>query len=180
MRQSLKAGVKAVSVPELFVTPPDLAERVADEAYIYPGMTVLEPNGGLGALAEAARKRDGDVTCVEIAHAAVQVLRGKGFTVHHDDFLTVDLGGQTFDRVVANPPFSAEIPHVQRAWSMLKPGGRLVAIMSAGVSFRQDKATKAFRDFVEEHGEMEDLPEDSFASSGTNVRTVLVTLDKPQ
>jgi hypothetical protein len=32
--------------------------------------------------------------------------------------------------------------------------------------------------FVEEHGEMVDLPDDTFKDSGTSVRTVLVTLRK--
>jgi hypothetical protein len=60
----------------------------------------------------------------------------------------------------------------------LKPDGRLVAIMSAGVSFRQDKRTTAFRKLVEERGGMiEPLPEDSFKESGTSVNTVLVVVD---
>lgn len=176
MRKTLKAGVRGVAVPELFVTPTDLAGRVAEEAGIRPGMTVLEPSAGLAALALAARARGGDVVCVEIALPAIRELERQGFVVHAGDFMTLDLGGQTFDRVVMNPPFSVEVEHVTRAWSMLRPGGRLVAIASASVKHRKDRATKAFRALVDEYGTIEDLPPGSFSGSGTGVNTVLISL----
>ena len=63
---------------------------------------------------------------------------------------------------------------------MLAPGGRLVAILSAGVTFRDDRKTRAFRQMVASMGgEFEELPADTFASSGTGVRTVLVMLRRP-
>jgi hypothetical protein len=62
---------------------------------------------------------------------------------------------------------------------MLAPGGRLVSVMSPGFTFRQDGIAKGFRSFVEEvGGEVEELPPESFKESGTNIATVLVTLDK--
>ena len=181
MRSALRLGVQAVAVPELFVTPAPLAKRVADEADIFAGARVCEPSAGLAALALAARARGAVVVCVDNARAMVDALERAGFTAHLADFLDVtpDMLGGLFDRVLMNPPFSVEIEHVLHAWTFLKPGGRLVAIMSAGVAHRPDKKTAAFRDFVDEHGTMEPLPDGSFAASGTNVSTVLVVLDKP-
>ena len=45
-----------------------------------------------------------------------------------------------FDRVVMNPPFcrGRDLDHVRHALRFVAPGGRLVAIMSAGVAFRED------------------------------------------
>ncbi len=179
MRAALKAGVQAVSVPELFVTPAPLADRMAFEAHVSPGDDVLEPSGGLGALAKAARERGAKVVCVDNARAMTSALRGLGFETHEEDFLnvTVDYLG-LFDVVLMNPPFSAEVDHVMHAWSFLKPGGRLVSIMSASVKSRRSDKDKAFRAFVEENGSMEDLPAGSFATSGTGVFTVLVSLMK--
>lgn len=180
MRASLKAGVQAVAVPELFVTSAPLAGRVVDEACISAGMRVLEPEAGLGALAKAARSRGATVVCVDNAPAMVQVLRREGFDTHEGDFLSFtpeDLG--LFDAVPMNPPFSVEIEHVRHAWTFLKPGGRLVAIMSAAVKQNSRRIYEEFRAFVGEHGTMEKLPSGSFASAGTNVETVLVILDKP-
>ena len=61
---------------------------------------------------------------------------------------------------------------------MLKPGGKLASVMSAGVTFRDDKLGKYFRDFVYTHsGQIIPLPEGSFEESGTNVNTVIVTME---
>ncbi len=79
-----------------------------------------------------------------------------------------------------NPPFAdgQDIQHVTHALHMLKPGGRLVAIMSAGVMHRQDRKTTAFRAMVEERGGViEPLPVNTFKDSGTGTCTVLLTLD---
>jgi 16S rRNA G1207 methylase RsmC len=105
-----------------------------------------------------------------------------GLHVHQGDFLHCngDLG--KFDRVVMNPPFAdqADIDHVTHALSFLKPGGKLVAIMSAGASFRQDRKASKFQELIEGlGGTMNELPEDSFKQSGTNVRTVLVEVRAP-
>jgi 16S rRNA G1207 methylase RsmC len=86
----------------------------------------------------------------------------------------------SYDRIVANPPFAdgQDIAHVTHALAFLRPGGRLVAIMSSGFTFRQDRAALAFRDLVEERGgTVEELSADAFKVSGTGVRAVLVTID---
>lgn len=98
------------------------------------------------------------------------------------DFLTVvppdePLG---FDVVLANPPFSKQqdIDHVRHAYRFLRFGGRLVAIMAAGVLFRQNRKTVEFRQWVLSlGGDIEELPEGTFKEEGTMVRAVLVTID---
>jgi hypothetical protein len=39
----------------------------------------------------------------------------------------------------------SDIDHVQHAWKSVKPGGKLVAIMSAGVTFRENKIANKIR-----------------------------------
>jgi hypothetical protein len=92
------------------------------------------------------------------------------------------VGGGSFRRIVMNPPFSREqdAKHVLHAYeNFLAKPGILVAIMSAGVRFRQTERAKAIRKLVDDGvGTMVDLPDKSFQDSGTLVRSVMVTLVK--
>jgi hypothetical protein len=84
------------------------------------------------------------------------------------------------DRILMNPPFAKtqDIRHVMHAVRFLKPGGKLVAIMAAGVNYRAHLSV-TFRDYLDRFGTLQELPDGSFKVSGTDVRTVLVTLTKP-
>ena len=69
------------------------------------------------------------------------------------------------------------------AGSQLASGGRLVAIMSQGPFFREDRKAKDFREWLDEvGGESEELPEDAFkgieAFRQTGVRTRIVSIDR--
>jgi predicted RNA methylase len=165
-----------------FETPEHLAEEMAERACIKQGQTVLEPSAGRGRLAIQARLRGAIVTCVEIQREHAQHLRELGFhAVFERDFLGLESFERgPFDAVLMNPPFAGQedIDHVLHAFGMLRPGGRLLSVMSAGAAFRQNKKTEAFRALVNRHGEMEPLPDGTFEESGTGVRTVLVSLTR--
>lgn len=167
-----------------FPTPPDIAQMVIDMACIESGDRVLEPSAGQGAIAEKIPTPKNRIVCYEVLPDNVLVLRGKGFEVNQFDFLQV-APAPIYDRVTMNPPFSyegfpqAEIDHVKHALKFLKPGGILVSVMSTGITFRQNKKTVEFRDFVNGHGEIMPLPEGSFKESGANVNTVIVKIRKP-
>lgn len=174
MKETLRAGVKVVSAPQLFPTPAELAERVAELADIRPGQRVLEPSAGTGNLIEAVRRREpgAHVEAVEINMALANALasRCKGVPVMPGDFLEkseFELGGK-FDRIVMNPPFvnGADIKHIQHALKFLKPGGRLVAICANGPRQREALQPLAM--------EWEDLPRDTFKEAGTGVSTALL------
>ncbi len=164
-----------------FFTPPGIAVVVTRLAKLEPGLRLLEPSAGHGALAVPAHAAGCRVTCVELDPSNVAVLRTLPF--HHvleADFLTVTPIGM-FDRVVMNPPFAAraDVAHVEHALRYLNQRGRLVAIMSAGVLYREDRATAGFRRMIEGRGgTIEPLPDGAFRSSGTDVRTCVVVVDK--
>jgi predicted RNA methylase len=186
--QDAKAGPLYVDArTEYFPTPPAVVEQMAEAAGLEPGMTVLEPSAGLGAIASAIEplvtgKPGGAVTCIERDYNLWQRLTAneRYRSVQHGDFLEADPSdGPLYDRVMMNPPFSgqADVRHVTHALGFVKPGGLVVAIMSAGVGFRQDKTAETFRKLVADHGgRIERLPDDAFEGSGVNVRTVLVTI----
>lgn len=165
---------------DLFETPKELAERLVDEAGVHGGHTVLEPSAGTGRLLDELYDAGADVFFVEKQRKLAAELMDRGYPGVWKDFLEWDAGGAEFSRIVMNPPFSKcqDVRHVRHAWEMLAPGGRLVSVMGAGVKFRQSREHAAFREFVDENGRMEDLPEKSFHASGTDVNTVMVVLEK--
>jgi hypothetical protein len=63
---------------------------------------------------------------------------------------------------------------------MLKPGGKMVAIMGEGGFFRSDKKSQDFRNWLDDKGVSETLPPGSFKTSDnpTGVNTRLVTIQK--
>lgn len=166
---------------QAFYTPPSLAARVVMLASVH-GKTVLEPSAGLGALADACRTSGAaDITCIESDANSAATLRAKDHVILHADFLDQPQQA-TFDRVVMNPPFEngKDVMHVTHALGFLKPGGRLVAIMSISWLSRDDRRRTTFRALVESmSGTVEDIEAGAFKESGTNIVTVLLTIDKP-
>ena len=74
-----------------------------------------------------------------------------------------------------NPPFAngQDIKHIRHAATMLKPGGRLVAICANG-----PRQNDQLRPWVEQHqGQWHPLPAETFAVSGTSVNTVLLSIE---
>lgn len=185
---------------DFFPTPRDLARELVALAGAKKGQTVLEPSAGIGNIAVAAMAAGGEVTAVEIdpdralvLEDALKILRSgtygtptglPSFSVRVGNFLDMDSATSLlkFDAVVMNPPFSKrqDLAHVRHAYRFVAPGGVLVAVMSAGVKFRQDRLATEFRALVEsEGGEITDLPDESFRESGTGVRAVVVRIRKP-
>ena len=178
-----------------FETPEAVRREVYERAGILLGadmaygrkperLAILEPSAGLGALAEKAARGGHDVTCYEIQSSHVEALRKAGCyrAVRHADFINVGTGCERFDVVIMNPPFDGgrDIDHVTHAMKFLKPGGKLAAVMSASVEFREDRKTVDFRAMVERYkGRFHDLPAGSFKDSGTMVNTVIVEMRAP-
>jgi len=165
-----------------FPTPPELAAEVVRKAGIVEGDIILEPSAGLGHIAEAITEAhpDNELICIEYYHPLAEALRLKEFNAFSADFL--QCAGE-YDKIIMNPPFEnlQDIDHVNHAWHLLKPGGRIVAIM-AGNKSRETGKVKDFMQFVDQYGIWEENPSGSFASAfrPTGVNTITVILDKPK
>lgn len=179
-----------------FDSPPAVVERIMALAAIGPGMTVIEPSAGIGNLALAAMGEGARVLAIEIDQRRAELLRARVGDLYPDtppvgkgacscevmDFMTMPAPGW-FERAIMNPPFArqADIDHVRHAARFVKKGGRLVAVMSAGVRFRENRKTAEFRDWLAERdAEFEDLPAGAFAASGTSVNACIVSFDQPE
>lgn len=175
-------ALKFANIPGYFPTPRAIVSRMLDHAALEPGMLVLEPSAGHGAILDciAADQSGARLVAFERNHTLAGIIRDKGYTVDCCDF-TEREPEPVFDRVLMNPPFEngQDAAHVRIAFAHLKPGGRLVAIMSPGPFFRSDERSRSFRKFFEDNGgEKYDLPAGAFRESGTDVATVLVVIGK--
>lgn len=163
-----------------FPTPRGLADELVALAGVGHGMRVLEPSAGKGAIAYPCADAGAVVDCYELMEANYAALAGdiRLGAVIKADFLSIP-AAPTYDRVVMNPPFlkQSDIKHVTHALGFLKPDGKLVAVMSGGVTFRSDARTTAFRQLVADRGGRIDAnPEGCFKESGTSVNTVTVVI----
>jgi phospholipid N-methyltransferase len=188
LRASLAGGVQVVVNPYLFPTPVALADRAVALAGIEDWHTVLEPSAGTGHLVEAIKRAapKAHVDMIEINAECCKVLarkfpdeRGYGSHVAHADFLTSDPPfcpdtEHGFDRIVMNPPFDhgLDVKHILHALKFLRPGGILVAICANGS--QQEDALYPMS------ATWDELPPDTFASQGTHVRTVLLSIQKSE
>jgi predicted RNA methylase len=165
-----------------FPTPAPVIARMLELADLTPswGHYLLEPSAGEGAIASAFAAAGCTVDCVELNAKRAGVIYAAGYarSVTMADFLALP-PCDAYDRIVMNPPFAgkADIAHVRHALRFLRVDGVLVAVMSAGVTFREDRETTGFREMVlNGGGSVEPLPEGSFKESGTDVRAVLVVI----
>jgi len=162
---------------QFFETPQNVVDQLIELAEVDPSHSCLEPSAGKGNIAESLRKIvNNNVDCVEMMHENVEILTNKGFRVHEGDFLQY-IPTLKYDRIVMNPPFTKQqdILHVENALTCLKSDGILVSVMSAGVTFRQNKRTLNFWEKVihYEH-EVIELSLGAFKISGTMVNTIIL------
>lgn len=174
---------------DFFPTPPAVIDELLSHADVRPGMTVLEPSAGKGDIAAAIRERapDATVVAVELSAELADIIEMKQVAnqVHRGDFLTWQPAHTSYDRIVANVPFSDEVRHVRRAAELLAPGGRLTTVMSSSPFHGQDHDSVAFRAWVDaQQGVVVELPSGSFAGRDafrtTGVETRILVIDRPR
>lgn len=166
---------------DFFPTPAPVCAEIVALADIRPGMAVAEPSAGRGAIAGEMARIVGpeNVHAFELLPENAQALWDLGLQVTEGDFLAQPAEPR-FDRIVMNPPFGsqADMRHVEHALRMLKPGGRLVAIVSPAFEHRDTKQARAFRELLQAAGEVvKELPSGTFRESGTDVRTVVLRFE---
>ena len=169
---------------QFFETPPELADWLVSLAGdILPGMSVLEPSAGRGAIIKAIHR-----ICPEVAVDYYELMpENRQFLSTMDnvrpmgeDFYEEQSNVQ-YDRIIANPPFSGnqDIRHVKRMYACLKPGGTVAAITSIHWQMGQEKVCADFRKWLQEVGaHTYEIGEGKFKESGTGVNTIAIVIAK--
>lgn len=166
-----------------FATPPETADRMVELAGLESGLSICEPSAGNGRLADAISRSElaTEVTLdvYEVSYTLREILEAKGYTVAGLDFLE---STQTYDRFIMNPPFENDQDgqHVMHAYDHLNENGRIVAIVSMGITGRQTGLAPKFNEWLDEVGGYveEKLPAGTFRDAGTNVPAQIIVIDK--
>jgi len=184
--RKIEMELVGMKIPGFFPTPEYVIRMMMDKIVCdIENPVFLETSAGKGNIVEYIRKvySKACICSYEVNNQLVKILRLKGIEVNECDFLE-DIPDKPFaDFIILNPPFEkfADIKHVRHAYdNFLKPGGRLVSIMSEGVFFRSNKVCDHFRKFLENRGYSEKLDAGSFKSAfrQTGVNCRIVVLDK--
>lgn len=143
--------------------------------------SILEPSAGSGNILDIFKSNfpNAEITCVEMNPQHCERLREKGYSpinCKFEDYTT----DKQFDYVVMNPPFTYEVEHIQKAYSLLKEGGTLVSIASGMLLNKSTGKYKLFKEWFADKGTEYNLPPNSFKESGTNVNTIMIVINKEE
>ena len=156
-------------------TPPELAKELVALAGVRKDSRVLEPEAGIGNIADAAKEVTDHVDCIERMTDFCEILKLKKHNVIANDLLTAETA-PVYDAVVMNPPFSEECEHIKRAFDFLRPGGSLVAVCSSSIQWKSTRKYEQFRDWLSEH--THSINECGAKFEMTGVHTVVLVVDK--
>lgn len=156
-------------------TPPELAKELVALAGVRKDSRVLEPEAGIGNIADAAKEVTDHVDCIERMTDFCEILKLKKHNVIGNDLLTAETA-PIYDAVVMNLPFSEECEHIKRAFDFLRPGGSLVAVCSSSIQWKSTRKYEQFRDWLSEHTHSIDECGAKFEMTG--VHTVVLVVDK--
>lgn len=159
-------------------TPLHVVDQLIELAEIDNNSRVLEPSAGIGNIADKIKGVTNNIDCIEKMTSYQELLKLKGFNVVGSDFLTYNRINY-YDAIIMNPPFSKnqDIQHIQHAYKMLRPGGKLVAISSKHWTFASDKQSQEFREWIEEKL-LHQIELESGTFEMTNVSSNIIVLEK--
>lgn len=184
----LQAARAAGHAHGFYPTPPTLADALVSMAEVSANDRVLEPSVGLGALVDPLLAQGATVTAYEVQPDRAAYLRAAyaddPVEVHTGDFLAAPAVPR-YDRVVMNPPFAIEgrqttdAEHVTHALGFVRPGGRLVALMSPGSTEPSNARRKALHAALAGwHVTWTPVDPGRFRISGTDTPTVILVADR--
>ena len=183
-----------------FSTPLPLAYDAVQAAAIRPDDQVLEPSAGTGMLAvmahcalreTASRNLHLNELAPTRAGLLIRLFPNVSVNRHNAESITDRLPGFSPSVVLMNPPFSvspgvqrrrldADLRHIRSAFSMLPPGGRLVAITSHSCVPGNPAWQSAFRNVDPPEKAVFSMAIDgrAYARHGTSFDTRLTVLDR--
>ena len=127
---------------DLYPTPQNVIDKMICDLDFSRIRSILEPSAGTGNIVEALKKKEGsktkyytkvslDIDCIEADQNLQHILKGKGFRVVYNDFLTY-YTMKEYDLIILNPPFSNGCKHLLKALEMQKRnGGAVVCLLNA-------------------------------------------------
>lgn len=127
---------------EFYPTPKNIIDKMLCDLDFSMIKSILEPSAGTGNIVEALKRKEGsqtryytkvsfDIDCIEVDQNLQHILKGKGFRVVYNDFLTYDTMKE-YDLIILNPPFSNGCKHLLKALEMQRRNaGAVVCLLNA-------------------------------------------------
>ena len=184
---------------QFYPTPPELVEKMLEIGQVkHEVKSILEPSAGKGDMIQgyidhfnADRNawnyhhdlniKNMDVDCVEIDPDLQSVLRGKGFRVVHDDFLTFHTY-KSYDLILMNPPFAQGAEHLLKALEIMRYGGKIICVLNAETILNPfSYARKQLAKKIEEHSATIEFVSNAFthAERQTEAQIAIVYFNLP-
>lgn len=128
-------------INEFYPTPIKIINQMLNGIKLSEINTILEPSAGKGDIVSVIKEnyeaqryrysnRDIDIDAIEIDTDLCHILKGHGYKVIHDDFLTLQTH-KRYDLIIMNPPFSSGDKHFLKALDMQENGGKIVCLLNA-------------------------------------------------
>ncbi|MEO1615069.1 MAG: strawberry notch family protein [Planctomycetota bacterium] len=178
-----------------FSTPPAYSYVVNWIANVNDSDTVLEPSAGVGGLAIHAKNAGAKVAVNELDEDRLVLMRGLEFDSYfNEDAEQIDsiLAGKVNPTVVVmNPPFSRsgrrtgnkkqigmDRKHMDRAMELLPDGGRMVAIVGAGMRGQSQGMTRWLENHPYQVRANVEVAREVYKGYGTQFPTRVLVIDK--
>ncbi len=125
-----------------YPTPKSIIDKMLCGIDLKMIQSILEPSAGSGNIVEALRQKEKfytthynkfafDIDCIEADQNLQHILKGKGFRIVHNDFLTYNTMKE-YDLIIMNPPFSNGCKHLLKALEMQqRNGGTVICLLNA-------------------------------------------------
>lgn len=179
-----------------YPTPSKLAGRMLGLVNWESVYSILEPSAGKGDLADAASKfvdnrrnsrrvhideRASYIDCIEIDPDLSRILKGKGYHVVYDNFLTFH-SFKRYDLILMNPPFADGDRHLLKALEIMEHGGQIVCLLNAEtIRNPYTNSRKLLLQKLSEYGVKIEFIENAFsrAARRTDVEIALIYVNIP-
>lgn len=184
---------------DFYPTPPDIIEKMLDGLDFRMTQTILEPSAGKGNIVDALKQKIEqnnlscrydrlkfdmpDIDCIEADQNLCHILKGKGYRVVHDDFLTYETMKE-YHAIIINPPFSDGCKHLLKALRMQeRNGGIVICLLNAETlknPYTNDR--KDLQRKLTEYGAKIEFIQDAFldAERKTAVEIALIKVQLPR
>ncbi|WP_395546766.1 MULTISPECIES: DUF4942 domain-containing protein [unclassified Lacrimispora] len=179
---------------DFYPTPGHLIEKMLFSLDFNRIKSILEPEAGKGDIIEKIKKKEEsmsdrwqkvsfDIDCIERDENLRLILKGKGYRLVHNDFLTYDTMKE-YDLIIMNPPFSNGCKHLLKALEMQKRnGGAVVCLLNAETLRNQCNNDRVMlARLLEEYGAGIEYIKNAFtdAERKTDVEVALIKVQLPE
>jgi len=154
-------------------SPLPAVKQIIEIAAIDCNSRVLDPEAGIGNIADEVKNITPYVDCIELQVSFRELLELKGHSIIGRNFLECE-PQPVYDAVLMNPPFSEECLHIQHAFDFVKPGGILVAICCVRVTQSGQRKYEEFRTWLEQHSFYFEKLDVKFEMTGTNTQILIM------